>query len=189
MTFTIPSGTNPGDEFEAPVNSLAEIDGEPAPQKYLCLYVDDLVTISATEEECIRCWKHLAICLWTACIWITVEKVLLGCAAVQLLGAYVSHRHILADPERVEDILTQAPCTLARRWTRRAVRRFLGQVNFCRAHLTSAAKAFRPLTALTRLVDEASGDKIPEGDVSAFWTERCGRDDPKYETHWVTLHG
>ena len=189
MMFTIPAGTSPGDTFEAPVNSLAEIDGYPAPQKYLCLYVDDLVTVSATEDECIRCWKHLAICLWTACIWITVEKVLLGCAAIQLLGAYVSHRHILADPERVEDILTQAPCTLKRRWTRRAVRRFLGQVNFCRSHLASAARAFRPLTALTKLVDDVSGSKIPEGDVSAFWTERCQEDDPKYETHWVTLHG
>ena len=38
------------------------------------------------------------------------------------------------------------------------------------------------------MVDDVSGNKIPEGDVSAFWTERCQEDDPRYETHWITLH-
>ena len=175
-------------------DSLASICGfdgvfYPSPTRFALVYCDDIICVAATEDEGFRQMKMLLLVCQVEHLWLSSEKMLLGCAAVSLLGVMVSHRVVMPDPTRVTDIAKQQPCTLERVWSQSATLRFIGQIGFYRQFLTNASKFLRPLSELTALKNKVTGDSIPKNDVSSHWTKPCNSDDPKVTTHWITLTG
>jgi hypothetical protein len=170
-------------------DSLASVGGFPPPQSFLCLYVDDMFVINASEDEHIRALKFLGMILHLQHLYVGSDTMIIGAELISTLGMVCNHKVVMADPKRVEDINKQMPCTLERRWGKATIRRFVGQMNFFRAFLDDASRYLRPINALLALKDVDTGDKIPTADVSLFWTIPCDVDDPKVATHWITLHG
>ena len=137
-------------------DSLASICGfdgvfYPSPTRFALVYCDDIICVAATEDEGFRQMKMLLLVCQVEHLWLSSEKMLLGCAAVSLLGVMVSHRVVMPDPTRVTDIAKQQPCTLERVWSQSATLRFIGQIGFYRQFLTNASKFLRPLSELTAL--------------------------------------
>ena len=108
------------------VDSLAEIDGLPAPSRFIRTFCDDLTMVAASRSEALRQWKMLCMIAHREHLWLDGAKTILGSNFISVLGSVCNHRVVMADPGRVSDLNDIPPPTLERKWSRTAVKRFLG---------------------------------------------------------------
>lgn len=168
------------------VDSLAEIDGLPAPSRFIRTFCDDLTMVAASRSEALRQWKMLCMIAHREHLWLDGAKTILGSNFISVLGSVCNHRVVMADPGRVSDLNDIPPPTLERKWSRTAVKRFLGGTLYYAAFCTNMSRNARPLHRLTRNKDEDKID-IPANDISSHWT--MPRHDNLKDTHWITLTG
>ena len=119
-------------------------------------------------------------------LWLDGAKTILGSNFISVLGSVCNHRVIMADPGRVSDLNDIPPPTLERKWSRTAVKRFLGGTLYYAAFCTNMSRNARPLHRLTRNKDD-DDVAIPSNDISGHWT--MPRHDGLKDTHWITLTG
>lgn len=111
--------------------------------EYCFAYIDDILVASVDEQEHIVHLRQLFQRFASYGVVLNHEKCCFGKPNLRFLGYAVDSAGIQPPPERVEAITNMAPPS-----TIKALRRFLGMINFYRRFLPKAADIQAPLTAL-----------------------------------------
>jgi len=124
--------------------------------KFLVIYLDDLLIFSKTPEEHL---EHLELVLKTLKenkLYGSLKKCAFGVREIEFLGHVVSDRGIKVDPAKVAAITSWQNPTSATE-----VRSFLGLANYYRRFIRGFGGIAAPLTELTK------------ADAPFLWTARC----------------
>ena len=128
------------------------------------VYLDDILIVSASFEEHLRDVEHVLDRLMEAGLRLKPSKCLFARKEVVYLGFTVSSEGVTPNHEKVKAIID-----FPQPMHCKAVRRFLGMLNFYRRHIQGLAAVARPLTALTRK------DPVSGSTVSFQWSPDCDR--------------
>ena len=169
----------PGDHEPSEVLDIPELnitDGEPSPQQYCQVYIDDIILVACDIDEAVRQVKHMVRILELEKLYISLEKTVFATTWLRFLGYIIGHTDTFADPRKVEAIQGIMPCTKEHPWSKTATKSFAGMTVYYRMFVMDYAKLMRPIHRLVR------DDVTPDSNVSAFWTRRLPKADPNYET-------
>jgi len=111
----------------------------------LIQYVDDLLLVSKTKENCICDTKYLCCQLVQKCHRVSPSKLQFCQSKVKYLGFLLSPGKREIHPERAK-IIQELP----RPTTKKQLRGFLGQVGFCRSWIPGFREIAKPLHEATR---------------------------------------
>jgi len=130
--------------------------------KFVYVYLDDILIVSGSAEEHLvhvgLVLKHLE----EAGLRVKPSKCAFAQVEIEYLGYTLSSEGVLPNSKKV-----QAISELPRPSDTKAVKSFLGMINFYRRHVRDLASIARPLTALTRK-DKATGKT-----VKFVWDSEC----------------
>ena len=112
------------------------------------VYLDDILIVSASFEDHLRDVGHVLDRLMEAGLRLKPSKCLFARKEVVYLGFTVSSEGVTPNHEKVKAIV-EFPQPM----DCKAVRQFLGMLNFYRRHIQNLAAVARPLTAKTQLVE------------------------------------
>ena len=118
---------------------------EKLPKYSHLLYIDDCILAGETEEKLVTLLTQFFDCVREAGLKLKHTKCSLFKTEISVLGRRISNGTIQQTPER-----TEALRRLTLPTTTKAVRRFLGSINFCRIHHPNFAKLVEPFQKLTR---------------------------------------
>ena len=130
--------------------------------KFVLVYLDDILVFSKTEEEHVTHLKQVLTELQKHHLFLNPEKCAFGAEQVTFLGHLVASTGISPDPAKVEGVKNwPVPTTL------HEIRGFLGFVNFFRKFIPDFARVALPLTELTKTTSPGCGKMTPEA-TTAF---------------------
>ncbi len=170
--------TNAPAVFQAVMNRLFG----PALNKFLCVYLDDLLVFSKNPDEHLQHLKWVLDRLRTSNLKAKLSKCHFFRAKLNFLGHVISADGVSPDPAKVETIVNwPKPRSLYE------VRSFLGLANYFRRYIKHYAHIAAPLTAMLKGSEKADrkgrllskGKLSPEQEarlVSVFerdWTSEC----------------
>jgi hypothetical protein len=149
MSFRL---TNAPAHFTYLMNSvfMPELD------KFLVVFIDDILIYSKNEEEHA---KHLRIVLTRLRehqLYAKFSKCVFWLEKIQFLGHVLSSRGIAVDPSKVKDILEWKPPT-----TIHQVRSILGLAGYYRRFIPNFSKIVKPITGLLK------------NDTKFDWSSKC----------------
>lgn len=150
--------TNAPATFQRLMNQLFE--GEK--WKFVHIYLDDILIVSSTFQEHVTHIEQVLKHLSEAGLRLKPTKCAFAQKKIDYLGFTLSAEGVCPNDGKVLAIKEFPRPTDAK-----AVRRFLGMVNFYRRHVRDMATIARPLTALTRK------DKRTGKFVTFEWTSQC----------------
>lgn len=131
--------------------------------RYAMAYLDDIVVYSRTFEEHIRHLEDVLTRLQDAGITLNPKKAQIAETRVSLLGFTIDSGRVLPCEEKVRALLEYPSPTDIK-----ALRRFLGMVNYYRQFIPNCAALQAPLTALLRKNARWSWSQEQEGAVRAL---------------------
>ena len=176
----------PGDHDPRTVLDIPELnmtDGEPSPQQYCQVYIDDIILVACDIDEAVRQVKHLVQILKREKLFISLAKTVFATEWLRFLGYIIGHTATFADPKKVAVIKDILPCSKTNPWSKTAVKSFAGMTVYYRMFIMGYARYMRPLHNLVK------DDIKPDSDISAHWTRRLNPTDPAYETHVENVFG
>ena len=124
--------------------------------RFIVIFVDDILVYSASEEEHEEHLRIMLETLWSHRLYAKFDKCEFWLREVHFLGHVISGSGVAVDPAKVEAVLSwEQPTSVAE------VRSFLGLAGYYRRFIQDFAKIAAPLTRLTRQ------------DTRFVWSEDC----------------
>ncbi|CAH8547737.1 unnamed protein product [Schistosoma rodhaini] len=117
---------------------------------FVFVYIDDVLIASSSLEEHLQHLQTLFERFKSYGVVINPSKCIFGVSALEFLGHYIDSQGIKPLPQKVEAIINYPEPTSVK-----ALRRFLGTLNFYRRFLPNCADVLQPLTDLLK-EDKAS---------------------------------
>jgi hypothetical protein len=138
MSFRL---TNAPAHFTYLMNSvfMSELD------KFVVVYIDDILIYSKNEEEHARHLRIVLTRLREHQLYAKFSKCAFWLEEIQFLGHVLSAKGIAVDPSKVKDILEWKPPT-----TVHQVRSFLGLAGYYRRFIPDFFKLVKPITSLLK---------------------------------------
>ena len=129
--------------------------------KFVLVYLDDILVFSETEEEHAAHLQQVLSTLEQHHLFLNAKKCEFGRDQVTFLGHVISSHGISPDPAKVEGVKNwPVPSTL------HEIRGFLGFVNFYRKFIPDFAQVALPLTDLTKTTSPQCGKMTPEATIA-----------------------
>jgi hypothetical protein len=149
MSFRL---TNAPTHFTYLMNSvfMPELD------KFMVVFIDDILIYSKNEEEHVRHLQIVLTCLREHQLYAKFSKCAFWLEEIQFLGHVLSAKGIAVDPSKVKDILEWKPPT-----TVHQVRSFLGLAGYYRRFILDFSKLVKPITSLLK------------NDTKFNWSSKC----------------
>ena len=140
--LTMPFGlTNAPATFQAWMNGVLE----PFVDRFMVVYLDDILIYSSSEEEHMQHVDQVLAALWKAKAYLNMDKCSFFQTTAKFLGYVVTPSGIKPDPGLVDKI-----AGFPRPTNRTECRSFLGAAGFYRRFMPNFAKAAAPLHDLTK---------------------------------------
>jgi hypothetical protein len=124
--------------------------------KFVVVFIDDILIYSKNEEEHAQHLRILLTCLREHQLYAKFNKCAFWLEEIQFLGHILSSKGIAVDPSKVKDILEWKPPT-----TIHQVRSFLGLAGYYRRFIADFSKLVKPITSLLK------------NDTKFNWSSRC----------------
>jgi hypothetical protein len=128
----------------------------PELDKFLVVFIDDILIYSKNEEEHARHLRIILTGLREHQLYAKFSKCVFWLEENQFLGHVLSAKGIVVDPSKVKDILEWKPPT-----TVHQVRSFLGLAGYYRRFILDFSKLVKPITSLLK------------NDTKFNWSSRC----------------
>jgi hypothetical protein len=144
--------TNAPAHFTCLMNSvfMPELD------KFMVVFIDDILIYSKNEEEHARHLRIVLTRLREHQLYAKFSKCVFWLEEIRFLGHVLSANGIVVDPSKVKDILEWKPPT-----TVHQVRSFLGLAGYYRRFIPDFSKLLKPITSLLK------------NDTKFNWSSRC----------------
>jgi hypothetical protein len=117
----------------------------PELDKFVVVFIDDILIYSKNEEEHAQHLRIVLTCLREHQLYAKFSKCVFWLEEVQFLGHVLSAKGIAVDPSKVQDILEWKPPT-----TVHQVRSFLGLARYYRRFIPDFSKLVKPITSLLK---------------------------------------
>jgi hypothetical protein len=117
----------------------------PELDKFVVVFIDDILIYSKNEEEHAQHLRVVLTCLREHQLYAKFSKCAFWLEEIQFLGHVLSARGIAVDPSKVKDILAWKPPT-----TVYQVRSFLGLAGYYRRFIPDFYKLVKPITSLLK---------------------------------------
>src|SRR5690242_19621610 len=128
----------------------------PELDKFVVVFIDDILIYSKNEEEHARHLRILLTCLREHQLYAKFNKCAFWLEEIQFLGHILSSKGIAVDPSKVKDILEwKSPTTVHQ------VRSFLGLAGYYRRFIPDFSKIVKPITGLLK------------NDTKFDWSSKC----------------
>src|SRR3954462_9234197 len=124
--------------------------------KFVVVYLDDILIYSKNEEEHAEHLRLVLIKLREHCLYAKFSKCEFWLPEVTYLGHVISAKGNSVNPERVQAVLDWPPPESVKQ-----VRSFLGLARYCRRFIENFSKVAQPLTELLKK------------DTKFQWTPKC----------------
>jgi hypothetical protein len=146
--------TNAPAHFTYQMNSvfMPELD------KFVVVFIDDILIYSKNEEEHAQHLRIVLTCLREHQLYAKFSKCAFWLEEIQFLGHVLSANGIAVDPSKVKNILDCKPPT-----TVQQVRSFLGLAGYYRRFILDFSKIVKPITSLLK------------NDTKFDWSSRCNK--------------
>jgi hypothetical protein len=128
----------------------------PELDKFVVVFIDDILIYSKNEEEHARHLPIVLTCLREHQLYAKFSKCTFWLEEIQFLGHVLSAKGIAVDPSKVKDILEWKPPT-----TIHQVRSFHGLAGYYRRFIPDFSKLVKPITSLLK------------NDTKFNWSSRC----------------
>jgi hypothetical protein len=128
----------------------------PELDKFVVVFIDDILIYSKNEEEHARHLRIVLTCLREHQLYAKFSKCAFWLEEIQFLGHVLSAKGIAVDASKVKDILEWKPPT-----TVHQVRSFLGLAGYYRRFILDFSKLVKPITSLLK------------NDTKFNWSSRC----------------
>jgi hypothetical protein len=149
MTFGL---TNAPAHFTYLMNSvfMPELD------KFVVVFIDDILIYSKNEEEHAKHLRIVLTRLWEPQLYAKFSKCAFWLEEIQFLGHVLSANGIAVDPSKVKDILEWKPPTIVHQ-----VQNFLRLAGYYHRFIPDFSKIVKPITSLLK------------NDTKFNWSLRC----------------
>jgi hypothetical protein len=128
----------------------------PVLDKFVVVFIDDILIYSKNEEEKAKHLRIVLTCLREHQLYAKFSKCAFWWEEIQFLGHVLSAKGIAVDPSKVKDILEwNSPTTVHQVWS------FLGLAGYYRRFILDFSKIVKPITGLLK-----NGTKID-------WSSKC----------------
>ncbi|XP_070400218.1 protection of telomeres protein 1 isoform X1 [Nothobranchius furzeri] len=114
--------------------------------KFVTVYLDNILIFSSSEEQHVKHVRSVLQCLLEKCLYVKAEKCVFHVLTVTFLGFIIESGRLKADPEKVHAI-TEWPTLMSRK----QLQRFLGFTSFYRRFIRNYSWTAAPLTNLTSI--------------------------------------
>jgi hypothetical protein len=128
----------------------------PELDKFVVVFIDDILIYSKNEEEHAQHLRIVLTCLREHQLYAKFSKCAFWLEEIQFLGHVLSTKGIAVDPSKVKDILEWKPPT-----TVHQVRSFLGLAGYYRWFIPDFSKLVKPITSLLK------------NDTKFIWSSKC----------------
>jgi hypothetical protein len=128
----------------------------PELDKFVVVFIDDILIYSNNEEEHAQHLRIVLTCLREHQLYAKFSKCAFWLEEIQFLGHVLSAKGIAVGPSKVKDILEWKPPT-----TVHQVRSFLGLASYYRRFIPDFSKLVKPITSLLK------------NDTKFNWSSRC----------------
>ena len=117
----------------------------PELDKFVVIFIDDILIFSKNEEEHAEHLRIVLQRLWEHKLYAKFSKCDFWLKEVQFLGHVISEAGIYVDPSKIQDVLNwKAPESVSE------IRSFLGLAGYYRRFVTDFSKIARPMTELLK---------------------------------------
>jgi hypothetical protein len=130
----------------------------PELDKFVVVFIDDILIYSKNEEEHAQHLRIVLTCLREHQLYAKFSKCAFWLEEIQFLGHVLSANGIAVDPSKVKNILDCKPPT-----TVQQVRSFLGLAGYYRRFILDFSKIVKPITSLLK------------NDTKFDWSSRCNK--------------
>ena len=138
------------------IPALNEYDFMEYLDKFVVVYLDDILIYSKNEEEHAEHLRLILMKLQEHCLYAKFSKCEFWLPEVVYLGHVISVKGIAVNPERVQAVLDWTPPESVKQ-----VRSFLCLASYCRRFVEKFSKVAKPLT------------KLLKKDKKFQWTRKC----------------
>jgi hypothetical protein len=128
----------------------------PELDKFVVVFIDDILIYSKNEEEHAKQLRIVLTCLREHQLYAKFSKCAFWLEEIQFLGHVLSAKGIAVDPSKVQDILEWKPPTILHQ-----VRSFLGLAGYYRRFISDFSKIVKPIIGLLK------------NDIKFDWSSKC----------------
>jgi hypothetical protein len=128
----------------------------PELDKFVVVFIDDILIYSKNEEEHAKHLRIVLTCLREHQLYAKFSKCTFWLEGIQFLGHVLSTKGIAVDPSKVKDILEWKSSTIVHQ-----VRSFLGLARYYYSFILDLSKIVKPITGLLK------------NDTKFDWSSKC----------------